>query len=263
MGKKPLAQFDRGQKVTVACINRSPHLADADFRKMVAAAQVALDSYFTPVWGQAATLQIVDPKTLKPNQVAPDGMWACVFWDNADVQGALGYHDLTQNNLPLSHIFVLTSTQNGGAVSVTFTHELFEMLGDPGIQMYATNYVNGQEYAYETCDAVEETDFQVNGVRISNFQYPSWFESFRKPKSTQFDFMNLCQRPFQLLKGGYSIIKKSGQESQIFGSEAKKQRFAKEDRRHHRSEFRKGKLKMARAALRAAKAKSAKPGVQG
>ena len=38
---------------------------------------------------------------------------------------------------------------------------------------------------------------------LSDFVYPSWFESFRNEGSTQFDRMNKIQTPFQLLVNGY------------------------------------------------------------
>ena len=60
-------------------------------------------------------------------------------------------------------------------------------------------------YAYEVCDACEADDFgyEVNGTLVSDFVFPSWFESFHQPGSTQFDFRKKIQQPFQLLKGGY------------------------------------------------------------
>jgi hypothetical protein len=69
--------------------------------------------------------------------------------------------------------------------------------------------------------------------------YPSYFENFHKPGSVQFDRLKKVKRPFQILAGGYQIIFKNGKWSQIFGSEAKRKSFAKEDRRGHRSEQRK------------------------
>ncbi len=47
------------------------------------------------------------------------------------------------------------------------------------------------------------------------------------------------QTPFSMTKGGYVILKKDGQVTQEFGSKAKEKRFATEDRRGHRSEYRK------------------------
>ena len=37
------------------------------------------------------------------------------------------------------------------------------------------------EYAYEMCDAVEEDTFLVDGIQMSNFLHPAWFEPFKQP----------------------------------------------------------------------------------
>jgi hypothetical protein len=42
-----------------------------------------------------------------------------------------------------------------------------------------------------------------------------------------------------MTKGGYVIIKKNGRVTQKYGSKAKERRFNKENRRGHRSEYRK------------------------
>jgi len=60
------------------------------------------------------------------------------FLDSADVQNALGYHDLTPDGLPLSKVFVQTTVQAGQKVSVTASHELAEMLVDPAINLCST-----------------------------------------------------------------------------------------------------------------------------
>ena len=53
--------------------------------------------------------------------------------------------------------------------------------------------------------------------------------------------LGLLKKPFSMTKGGYVILKKKGKVSQEYGSRAKEKRFAKEDRRDHRSEYRKPK----------------------
>src|SRR6185295_18384208 len=81
--------------------------------------------------------------------------------------------------------------------------------------------------------------FKVEGIPMTDFVYPSYFEIFRKPKSTQFDYMKRVTRPFQILAGGYQIVFKNGRWTQTFASATKKRRFEREDRRQHRSEQRK------------------------
>src|SRR5262249_52367678 len=145
------------------------------FDALIEALQAFVDQHFAPVWGTPCELVAVNDKI-------PAGNWGLLFTDTADVANALGYHDLTPDGLPLSHIFVQTTLDDGDEVSVTASHELAEMLVDPGIQMGAFGPKNVW-YAYETADAVEREAFQVNGINMTDFVYPAWFEGFRKAGS--------------------------------------------------------------------------------
>lgn len=229
MSKFIMAAFDHGQVPTIACINKATGALGVDFNNLVPALQKFVDTCFAPVWGTQARL-------VKSAKFIP-GAWAIVFLDNADVQNALGYHDLTSDGLPLSKVFVQTTRQAGQKVSVTACHELAEMLVDPAINLCSIGPA-GWIYAYETADAVEEEEFNINGIAMSDFVYPAWFEGFRKPGSVQFDYLKRVKQPFQILHGGYMPVFKNGRWTQIFGSQAKKKRFAKEDRRGHRSGYR-------------------------
>ncbi len=229
-----MAAFDHGQVPKVACINKATVDLGVDFDKLVPALQKFLDEHFVPVWGTPATIV----KATKPLA----GAWSIAFLDDADAANALGYHDLTKNGLPLSKIFVKTTLADRQKVSVTACHELAEMMVDPAINLWADG-PDGSLYAYEMCDAVEEDEFVIDGIAMSDFVYPAYFELFRKPLSAQFDYLKLLKRPFELRKGGYSLIRKGAQVTQIFGSTAKQRRFEEEDRRLHRSEYRKARLR--------------------
>ena len=109
------------------------------------------------------------------------------------------------------------------------------MLVDPAINLMTTGPDPKIIYAYESADPVEALSFDVNGIQMSNFVYPAYFEDFHKPGSVKFDQQDKVKKPFQILADGYQIIFKNGKWSQVFGSEAKKKSFAKEDRRGHRS----------------------------
>jgi len=234
------AAFDRGQIPTIACFNRAtvPLGVGADFDRLVATLQQFLDEIFVPVWGTPARLV----KTTGFRK----GAWALAFLDTADVANALGYHDLTPDGLPLSKVFVRTTLGDGQKVSVTASHELAEMMVDPAINLCSTGPQN-RLYAYETADAVEEEEFLLKGVPLSDFVYPSWFEVFRKPRSTQFDHLRKVTRPFQILSGGYMSVFQNGRGTQVFGSRAKAARFAREDRRGHRSTYRRRADRMKRS----------------
>ncbi|HXO42974.1 MAG TPA: hypothetical protein VN999_16105 [Thermoanaerobaculia bacterium] len=228
--KIKMASFDQGQIPTIAVINQATVDLGVDLDALIAALQKFVDQDFAPIWGTPAKLK-------KSNDFIP-GAWAIAFIDNADVQGVLGYHELTPDGLPLSKVFVETTIEANQQVSVTACHELAEMLVDPAVNLWS-EAPDGTLYAYEMSDAVEEEEFEIDGIAMSDFVYPAYFEGFRAAGSTQFDFLKKINSPFQILSGGYSLVRNGGTVTQVFGSLAKEKRFRKEDRRSHRSEYRK------------------------
>jgi hypothetical protein len=225
------AQAGQGGSVTIACVNKAKVDLEVPFDKLTEALQKCFDQYFLPIWGYPVRLYNTDNP--KPSD------WQLIYFDNADEAGALGYHDLTHKGQPISKIFVRTTLKNNELVSVTACHELFEMVIDPLANLWA-EAADGTEYAYEMCDPVEEDTFLVDGLQMSNFVHPAWFEPFKHPPGTKFDHLGLLKKPFSMTKGGYVIVKHRGKVTEKFGSKAKEKRFANEARKDHRSEYRKG-----------------------
>jgi hypothetical protein len=229
-GKLVRGAFNQGVIPSIACFNKATTPVNkwgVGLDALISAMQVYVDDHVAPVWGTPA-------KLVKSTDYVKNA-WAIVFLDTADQPGALAYHDLTPDGLPVSKVFVKTTLDDNELVAVSTSHELVEMLVDPAINMWTTGPKDGTFYAYESADPVESLSFKVNGIDMSDFVYPAYFEVFRKPKSVKFDHLNKVTKPFQILKGGYQIIFKNGKESQVFGSAATKKRIKKEDRRGHRS----------------------------
>ena len=199
-----------------AIINEYSQLTDAEVQQVVDALQVQVHRDFASVWGIDADLTFY-----KNGDVPPDDSWQLIILDNSDQAGALGYHDLTSNGLPLGKVFAGTDAQYHSSWSVTASHELLEMLGDPDINLTATKTNNDGTtvlYAYEDCDACEadEYGYEINGVLVSDFVYPAWFEQFH-PAGTQYDFQNKITAAFQLLPGGYISVNYGNGWTQIYG----------------------------------------------
>jgi hypothetical protein len=225
--------FNQGLTPTIACFNKAATPLGFKLGDLISAMQVYIDEHIVPVWGTPAKL-VETTDFVK-------GAWAMVFLDTADAPGALAYHDLTPDGLPESKVFVKTTLDDHELVSVSASHELVEMLVDPATNLMTTGPDPKTMYAYESADPVEALSFDIQGMQMSDFIYPSYFEAFHKAGSVKFDHLNKVKKPFQILSGGYQIIYKSGKWSQVFGSVKKEKAFAKEDRRGHRSELRKAK----------------------
>ena len=230
MKKAKRALLGRSMKpIRIACINNArKSIKDSEMSQLTAALQRCYDKHFLPVWGYPVDLYV----TRKPKR----SDWQLVYIDVASKKNMIGRHELTHRGQPISKIFVKALGEE--PISVAASHELFEMVLDPMANLWADQNRNTQ-FAYEVCDAVEEDSFNVGGYPMSNFVYPSWFEPFKHPRGTRFDHMGTLKEPFSMTEGGYVIKKVNGRRLiKQFGSAEKRRRFAKEDRRGHRSEFR-------------------------
>lgn len=215
-----LVTFDQGQVPTIDIISKNKTKLGLDLHKLLQVTRHTLGYHFGPIWGVHANVQLSSGFT--------PGHWALVLIDDMEQAEYEGYHSLTPDGLPIGYAFVKTSLANKDDPVVTYFHELFEMLVDPGIQLAALND-DGTVYAYEVCDAVEYDVFKVDGVDVSNFQYPSWFESFRAPGSTQFDHCNLCKSPYEIRNGGYMSVYENGEWKSIFANKEAKARAEKQE----------------------------------
>jgi hypothetical protein len=207
MAKSPT--INHGNFPTIAFVNLATVSLGVDLRRLVSALDKQLQRDFVPIWGYPATLYVADKP--KPRE------WQIVFLDDSDAADALGYHDLTKDGQPVSKVFVKTTIAAKQKVSVTASHELLEMLIDPGAQLWARNS-NGWFYACEVCDAVEDEEYVIDDVAVSDFVYPSFFESWHQPMSTRFDHLEKVSRPFQTLQNGYQVVSNGAVAREIFGS---------------------------------------------
>jgi hypothetical protein len=217
---------------TIVCVNEATEDLGVDFDRLIAALQKYLDKHFVPVWGTPARLV----KGKKPRR----GTWTLMFLDHQDSakakrEGWVGLHHLEGD--PFAKVFVKSVLDSDEKVSVAASHELAEMLVDPGINLWCIG-PKGLLYAYEVCDAVEEVEFLVDRIPMCNFVYPSYFDMSRKRKPGPLDHKRKLKRPFQLLPKGYATVLENGKKVEICGSPKKQERFANERREGHRSERR-------------------------
>lgn len=216
----PTVPVQLTKPITVAIVNRSTVLTDAQIQNIVPALQIQVSRDFAPVYGIDANIIFVG-KTATPSPI----VWQLVILDTSDTQGALGYHDLTSTGLPLGKVFAKTDLQYGANWTITTSHELLEMLADPYINLTIFNQSSntaGKLYPFEACDATEGDQFgyQINGIWVSDFVYPAWFGV--PGSTTKLDHMDHLKKPLTLLPGGYIgvfDVKKGGGWTQITAQE--------------------------------------------
>ena len=192
--------------IAVALINASTVLRDDEIRAVVPALQKQVSQHLAQVWGIDAALAFVPRGATRP-----PGAWWLTILDNSDQAGTLGYHDLTDEGLPHGKVFAGTDLVMGYNWTVTASHELLEMLVDPDISrsVHLQSETGGDKiYACEVSDPCESDSYGylIDGVLVSDFVFPSWFESFRAPNSSQFDVTQQLSQPFSLAPGGYILV---------------------------------------------------------
>jgi hypothetical protein len=184
---------------TIAVLNRSTVATDDEVRAITEAAQQDLVENFLPAWAaRTRKLTFVEHGDQESWQGKPN----LVVLDTSDEANALGYHDFTPQGLPLGKAFAKTDQMDGAKLSVTLTHELWEMIVDPQINLCVEDDHRGIFVAYESADAVEADALahDVNGIAISNFVLPSFFS---RVAPGPYDFGHVLNAPFQLATGGY------------------------------------------------------------
>jgi hypothetical protein len=183
----------------LAVINESTAVADADVQKMLPAFTQQWNKDLLPVWGvDPATFTFV-PKSKKP----ASGAWWLVFLDDSDQADALAYHDLTNEGLPISKVFVKTIVSAKESVSVGATHELCEMAVDPWLNS-AYQDPKGTFWAGEVADPVESDQYgyKIGAILVTDFVTPNWFAHQHATKAI--DLKSHANAAFEVLSGGYA-----------------------------------------------------------
>jgi hypothetical protein len=226
--------YDRKDPIIVIS-NQSTLVRDIDLNVMIVALQRQIDRDFAPTWGLTAHL-VFNQQIARAMQV--------IIKDVSDEAGDLGYHFI--NGLPITYVFAKDDMANGAGLdglSTTLSHELLEMLADPGVNIYSQGFYfdkGGRRHpafvSYEVCDAVEEASYDIGGVKVSDFVMPEWFEPEHKPGEMKMSFCGEIDSPFQLAQGGYIDVIANGRIKTLWGQSAKRKAL------RHRLTARMGKL---------------------
>jgi len=204
----------------IAVLNKSKHVTTADAVKMTAACARQLRLHAAPAWNRTVpgVAFVADDAHLLP------GTRPIYIFDNADVAGALGYHDVTATGVPYGKVFAETILQNHGtvltgssSVSVCLSHEMLELFGDEFCNAYQQAN-DGYSYAVELGDPVENDSYVLSGtgVSVSNFVLPAYFAQTPED-GARFDHMGRLAAPFTMTAGGYLIRMRDGKVGQIYG----------------------------------------------
>jgi len=183
----------------IAVINASNAISDDDVKNMIPAFDSQWNNELNDTWGVGEAEFTFVPKGGQPDA----GSWWVVFLNDSNQADELAYHDLTDEGLPISKVFVRTILADNGSVSVGASHEICEMAVDPWLNS-AYQDAQGVFWAGEVCDPVEDDQYgyEIDGVLVTDFVTPNWFG--HENAGDVIDQKEQAETPFQVLTGGYA-----------------------------------------------------------
>lgn len=197
--QQPAGEWLRfGAAAVIEIFSATTRVSSEQLAPVVIALQEQIHHDFKPHWNTGAHLVNLQDGAIP----SADAWWLGVF-DHADQAGALGYHDLTTNGLPLGKVFLTDASSAGVPLSSVMSHELLEMVADPFI--FSTVQISTAQFtALEVCDPCEANSYQINGVTVSDFVTPGWFVN--PPLPGPVDLLNAVSGPLTLATGGYMSL---------------------------------------------------------
>jgi hypothetical protein len=195
----------RGNPVIYIKNETNDFLKDHEIISIIPAVQRQVTEHFEPAWGIGARL------VFAKGRVPRDAYQIIIYEQAADEadKDYIGYH-FSPEGYPVAGVFAREDMSQDETISDTLSHEVLEMLVDPACNLYAhrPSAVGRPEriYFYEVCDPVQTVFYKINGVKVCNFVYPSWFEDNWEPGSRPFDHRRQLERPFQVLPGCYAEV---------------------------------------------------------
>jgi len=117
----------------------------------------------------------------------------CLVISDCDNPPSYGYHCF-KNGYAFGRIYI--NSKNVQNLSIILSHEVFEIIVNPKMDASA----NG--YSVEICDPVMKDSYDVGGVLISDWVYPSWFS---KTGTYPFNKLGTLKNYLEIAEGGYIL----------------------------------------------------------
>ena len=182
--------------VHVALVDESGSINASELASVAGALNEQVQADFAPAWKVAATVGAYPS--------APPHTWRIELQEGLDEPGAAGYHS-DEHHQPFAKVDL-----TAGDWTVTASHELLEMLGDPwGNRLHTAAALPGWSgssprvrYLVELCDPCERFNYQVGGVPVSDFLLPAFYRSSRRAV-VGYSHTGSLKAPLEVADGGY------------------------------------------------------------
>lgn len=179
----------------IAMVAQTVNLGISELTQVSAAIQTQVSRDLSPIWSINATVD-----SFQSLEDVPQGYWIISITDKDLGKGLEGYHQ-DQNGQP----FALIHYDDEWTVSAA--HEIIEMLVDPfGQRLVAGPSPKPDQgevsFLVEACDPSQNYTYVVNGIKVSDFFTPHFFDPVESTNS-RYSYMGVITKPRQVMPGGY------------------------------------------------------------
>ena len=182
--------------------------------RVASAMQRQVTEHLEPVWGASAIVS-----AFPSLDEVPSGYATVAITEQNLPQGSGGFH------YPDGGAGALIN-YDPDKWTMRVSHEVLEMVVDPlGVRyVFGPSLADDEqglvEYLVEVCDPVEENDYFIDGVRVSDFVYPAFYDA--RSVKQRYSFAYAANLPFHPVKGGYiswAVERPQGGVFQAFGTD--------------------------------------------
>jgi hypothetical protein len=203
----------------VALVSLTPDIPTRLVLQAAAAIQKQITRDFTPYWGLRVTVDAFEDLESVPSDYHPIVLFAASDELVRKLEYAVGEErtaeivdDFERDRVSGLHMnsftrqpFALVAAND--TWSVTLSHETLEMVTDPfGNRLVAAAHPfdarRRVRYLLEVCDPCQAVWYPVNGVPVSDFYCPRYFDPVL-PDRDRYSFTGAIEHPLQILEGGY------------------------------------------------------------
>jgi hypothetical protein len=203
----------------LAVVSMTDVISHRDLLVVTAAIQKQLTRDFIPIWGLPATVNAFEDLESAPSDYHP----VVIFTDSDELVGRLTrligeertaalVQQFEEHRLSGIHLNAVTRqpfaiVMASDAWSIAVSHEVLELVADKyGNRLVAAAHpldaTQRVKYLLEVCDPCQATWYPVNGVPVSDFYTPRYFDPVRAD-GVRYSFTGEIQAPLEILEGGY------------------------------------------------------------
>lgn len=181
--------------IRIGVVSKVKEIDLEQLRKIVAAINKQLALHFAPYWAIEAQATVFSSTTLIPSGYFP----VTIEYDIDEDLG--GFHGVDDDGIPFGKV------RYSSKVSYVLSHEILEMVHNPYLKKFrkTTGFKENEDdplYVEEVADATDGKGYLIDGIEVSNFITPDWFNRVHV-ENIKYDFLGLLKRPRELYEGGY------------------------------------------------------------